>query len=460
MKAVVYEGKGKISLQERPMPQILDERDAIVKVTLTSICSSDLHIKHGAVPRAVPGTILGHEFVGEVVEVGNAVKKISPKDRVSVNVETFCGECFFCKRGFVNNCTDAQGGWALGCRIDGGQAEYVRIPFADHGLTVIPEHVTEEQALFNGDILSTGYWAAKIGEIKPADTVAVIGAGPTGLCTMLCARLYTPARILAIDTDESRLKAAAEHGLADLVLQAGKEDAETVIRDLTDGRGADVAIVDLDYEEAGRTARELAESTGRRVIALKADCTDQEQVNAMVEQVVKELGGLDFCHNNAGICINAPAEEMTFEQWYKVININLNGIFLTDIAAGKYMLAHGGGSIINTASMSAHIVNVPQPQCAYNASKAAVIQLTKSLAIEWAKRGVRVNSISPGYIGTELTLNSPALAPLIEKWNAMAPMGRMGRPEELEAICVYLAGDTSSFTTGSDFIIDGAFTCF
>lgn len=224
--------------------------------------------------------------------------------------------------------------------------------------------------------------------------------------------------------------------------------------------GADVAIVDLDYEEAVRTAKELAESTDRRVIAIKADCTDQEQVNAMVEQVVKELGGLDFCHNNAGICINAPAEEMTFEQWYKVININLNGIFLTDIAAGKYMLAHGGGSIINTASMSAHIVNVPQPQCAYNASKAAVIQLTKSLAIEWAKRGVRVNSISPGYIGTELTLNSPALAPLIEKWNAMAPMGRMGRPEELEAICVYLAGDTSSFTTGSDFIIDGAFTCF
>ena len=224
--------------------------------------------------------------------------------------------------------------------------------------------------------------------------------------------------------------------------------------------GADVAIVDIDIKEAEKTATELAEKTGRKVIAIETDCTDQKQVDAMVERVVRELGGLDFCHNNAGICINVPAEEMTFDQWYKVLNVNLNGVFLTDLAAGKYMLAHGGGSIINTASMSGHIVNVPQPQCAYNASKAAVIQLTKSLAVEWAKRGVRVNSISPGYIGTELTLNAPKLIPLIEKWNEMAPMGRMGKPEELEAICVYLAGDTSSFTTGSDFVIDGAFTCF
>ena len=207
--------------------------------------------------------------------------------------------------------------------------------------------------------------------------------------------------------------------------------------------GADVAIVDLDYDEAVKTAKELADATGRKVIAIKCDCTDKAQVEAMVKQVVDELGGLDFCHNNAGICINAPAEEMTYEQWMR-----------------KYMLAHGGGSIINTASMSAHIVNVPQPQCAYNASKAAVIQLTKSLAIEWAKRGVRVNSISPGYIGTDLVLTNKTLIPLIEKWNAMAPMGRLGKPEELESLCVYLAGDTSTFTTGSDFIVDGAFTCF
>ena len=224
--------------------------------------------------------------------------------------------------------------------------------------------------------------------------------------------------------------------------------------------GADIAIVDMDLETAKQTAAEIAAETGRKVIALKCDVTSEEEVKAMVDAVAEQLGGLDFCHANAGICINAPADEMTYAQWKKNIDVNLNSVFLTDTIAGKYMLANGGGSIINTASMSAHIVNVPQPQCAYNASKAGVIQLTKSLAIEWAKRGVRVNSISPGYIGTDLTLSSPTLQPLIEQWNAMAPTGRLGKPEELESICVYLAGDTSSFTTGADFTIDGAFTCF
>ena len=224
--------------------------------------------------------------------------------------------------------------------------------------------------------------------------------------------------------------------------------------------GADVAVVDLDYEVAVKTAEEIAQATGRKVIAIKCDVTDEADVQAMVNEVVEKLGGLDFCHANAGICINAPADEMTYAQWMKVINVNLNSVFLTDTIAGKYMLAHGGGSIINTASMSGHIVNVPQPQCAYNASKAGVMQLTKSLAVEWAKKGVRVNSISPGYIGTELILAAPHLKSLIEQWNAMAPMGRLGKPEELQAVVVYLAGDAASFTTGSDFVVDGAFTCF
>lgn len=224
--------------------------------------------------------------------------------------------------------------------------------------------------------------------------------------------------------------------------------------------GANVAIVDVDIDEATKTAAELDAAHDGRSFAIACDVTVPEQVDVMVAKVVEEFGSLDVAFNNAGICMNIPAEEMTPAQWAKVININLTGIFLTAQAAGKVMLKQGHGSIINTASMSAHIVNVPQPQCSYNASKAGVIQLTKSLAIEWAKRGVRVNCISPGYIGTDLTLSSESLKPLIAQWNAMAPMGRLGKPEELQSICVYLAGDTSTFTTGSDFVVDGAFTAF
>ena len=134
MQTYTYVSKGKFELMEKPKPVLMHERDAIVKVTLASICSSDLHIKHGSVPRAVPGITVGHEMVGIVKEVGAAVTHVKPGDRVTVNVETFCGECFFCKKGYVNNCTDENGGWALGCRIDGGQAEYVRVPFADQGI--------------------------------------------------------------------------------------------------------------------------------------------------------------------------------------------------------------------------------------------------------------------------------------------------------------------------------------
>ena len=224
--------------------------------------------------------------------------------------------------------------------------------------------------------------------------------------------------------------------------------------------GADVAIVDLNLEKAEETAKEIAEKTGRKTIAIQCDVTKEEDVQNMVDTVVKELGGLDFCHANAGICINEPAESMSYRQWLKNIDVNLNSVFLTDTIAGRYMLKQGHGSIINTASMSGHIVHVPQPQCAYNSSKAGVIMLTKSLAVEWAKTGVRVNSISPGYIGTDLIMNDSNLKPLIDKWNGMAPMGRLGHPEELESIVVWLAGDTSPFCTGTDIVIDGAFTCF
>lgn len=223
--------------------------------------------------------------------------------------------------------------------------------------------------------------------------------------------------------------------------------------------GSHVAIVDLDIDEAKKTAEEIAE-IGVKTIAIKADVTVEKDVDNMIQVILDTFGKLDVAFCNAGICMNIPADEMTYEQWKKVVDINLNGVFLTSQAAAKVMLKQGRGSIINTASMSAHIVNVPQPQCSYNASKAGVIMLTKSMAVEFAKRGVRVNSISPGYIGTELITAAPKLKPLIEQWNQLSPIGRLGRPDELQAIAVYLAGDASDFTTGSDFVIDGAFTCF
>ena len=257
MKALVYRGKEQIELTDRPVPRILDPRDAIVQVTLSTICSSDLHILHGTVPRAKEGIVLGHEFVGEVVETGPEVRLFSPGDRVAVNVESFCGECFFCRRGFVNNCV--KGGWELGCRIDGCQAEYVRVPFADTGMNPIPAGVTNEAALFVGDVLATGYWAAKIGEIEPASSVVVLGAGPTGLTTMMSARLYSPSPLIAVDVNDHRLDVAMRNGLCDLALNPLRDDVESVLKDLTDGRGADrvfeVAGAVNTFEQAWRIAR-------------------------------------------------------------------------------------------------------------------------------------------------------------------------------------------------------------
>ena len=246
MRAYTYYGGGELRLADKPMPQVKGPGDAIVRVTLASICTSDLHIKHGSVPRAVPGVTIGHELVGVVEAVGSGVTKVKPGERVAVNVETYCGECFFCRRGWVNNCTDPDGGWALGCRIDGGLAEYVRVPHADTGLDVIPEGVTDEQALFTGDILATGYWAAKISEIGPEDTVLIIGGGPTGYCTLECVLLKSPARVIVCDRHPERLElvrarhpevlttgpeglrdftlAHTEHGGADRVIECGGSD--------------------------------------------------------------------------------------------------------------------------------------------------------------------------------------------------------------------------------------------
>ena len=256
MLAYTYVERGKFELREKQKPALQDDRDAIIRVTLASICTSDLHIKHGSVPRAVPGVTVGHEMVGVVEAVGPAVAAVKPGDRVAVNVETFCGECFFCKHGYVNNCTDPNGGWALGCRIDGGQAEYVRVPYADQGLNRIPANVNDRQALLVGDVLATGFWAVRISEIAPEDTVLIIGAGPTGICTLLCALLKRPARVIVCEKDAARLRFVREHYPE--VLTVEPVHALEFVRANSSHGGADVVLEAAGAEETFRLAWECA----------------------------------------------------------------------------------------------------------------------------------------------------------------------------------------------------------
>lgn len=236
MLAYTYLEPGKFALLDKPRPTLLHPRDAIVRVTLGSICTSDLHILHGSVPRAVPGVTVGHEMVGVV----------------AVNVETFCGDCFFCRNGWVNNCTDPDGGWALGCRIDGGQAEYVRVPYADQGLTKIPDGVTDLQALLVGDVLATGWWAADIAEIHPEDTVLIIGAGPTGICTLQCVRLKHPRRIIVCDADPGRLDFVRRHYPE--VLPTPPEQVLDTVRSHSAHGGADAVLEVAGTPETFRMA--------------------------------------------------------------------------------------------------------------------------------------------------------------------------------------------------------------
>lgn len=294
MKALTYIKNGKFELCEKPKPKIMNSQDAIVKVTLSSICTSDLHIKHGSVPRAVPGITVGHEMVGIVEETGEDVTGVKPGDRVTVNVETFCGECFFCKKGYVNNCTDPNGGWALGCRIDGGQAEYVRVPYANQGLNKIPDSVSDEQALFVGDILATGFWAAEISEIKEEDTVLIIGAGPTGICTLLCTMLKNPEKIIICEKDPVRIRFVQEH-YPD-VLICSPENCENFTKEYSKHGGADVVLevagAKDTFQLAWKCARPNAVVT---VVALY----DEAQVLPLPDMYGKNLtfktGGVDGC---------------------------------------------------------------------------------------------------------------------------------------------------------------------
>lgn len=294
MLAYTYMEKGRFELIEKPKPVLLHPQDAIVRVTLSSICSSDLHIKHGSVPRAVPGVTIGHEMVGIVEEVGSEVTEVRPGDRVAVNVETFCGECFFCQHGWVNNCTDQNGGWALGCRIDGGQTEYVRVPLANQGLSRIPDGVSDRQALFVGDILATGYWGVKISDITPEDTVFIIGAGPSGICTLLCARLKNPRRIIVCEKDPARREFVRKHYPE--VLVTAPEEALDFVRQHSDHGGADVVLEVAGAPETFRLAWEAARPNAVVTVVALYDGPQTLPLPDMYgKNLIFKTGGVDGC---------------------------------------------------------------------------------------------------------------------------------------------------------------------
>jgi len=284
MKALVYNGPNKIALEDVPVPKIIEPDDAIVRITTSTICGTDIHIWHGGVPQVQTPRILGHEFVGEVVEVGPAVRNSKVGDKVAVSCVTQCGECFYCLRGTYSQCET--GSWIFGYMIDGCQAEYVRVPHANLGMFKIPEGLTEEDVLFVGDILSTGYMGAENASIEPGDTVAVMGSGPVGMCAMATARLWGPAQIIAVDMDESRLERALKNGIADIALNPKKVNVPEAIKELTQGRGADRTIeavgVKGTYELALNSVR-----AGGNVSILGV--FEEPQILAMNELWIKNL---------------------------------------------------------------------------------------------------------------------------------------------------------------------------
>src|SRR5579863_2848342 len=262
MKALVYHGPGQRGWDTVDDPSIIDPTDAIVRIDTSTICGTDLHILKGDVPETTPGTVLGHEAVGTVVEIGSAVTTIAAGDRVLVSCISSCGRCRFCKEGHYGLCTGG-GGWIFGHLIDGLQAEFARVPFADTSVYKIPSGLSNEQVLFLADILPTAYEVGVLnGRVEPGDTIAIVGAGPIGLAAIMTARLHTPGQIIAIDLADSRLDKAAEFG-ADIVINNGRSDAVAKVMELTDGLGADVAIEAVGTSETFELCTQLIRPGGR-----------------------------------------------------------------------------------------------------------------------------------------------------------------------------------------------------
>jgi len=261
MKALVYHGPDQRSWDSVDDPGIIDPGDAIVRIDSSTICGTDLHILKGDVPEVTPGTVLGHEAVGVIEEVGRGVSSFTKGDRVLVSCVSSCGRCRFCKEGRYGQCLGG-GGWIFGHLIDGLQAEYARVPFADNSVYKVPEGLSDEQVLFLADILPTSYEVGVLnGVVHPGDVVAIVGAGPIGLAAILTAKLFTPGHIVAIDLDDGRLEAARRFG-ADVTVNNGTKDAVAAVMDLTEGLGADVSIEAVGVPDTFELAVDLVRPGG------------------------------------------------------------------------------------------------------------------------------------------------------------------------------------------------------
>ncbi len=261
MKALVYHGPGVKAWEDVPDPVIQAPTDAIVRVDATTICGTDLHILKGDTPEVAGGRILGHEAVGTVEQVGAGVTTVHPGDRVLVSCISACARCEYCRQGRSGQCTGG-GGWILGYMIDGTQAEYVRVPFADTSTYPLPEGTSDEEILMLADILPTGYEVGVLnGQVRPGDTVVVVGAGPVGLAAITGARLYTPGHVIAVDLADARLEAAISFG-ADLTVNNGRDDAVAYVKEMTGGRGADVAIEAVGVPASFELCTELVRPGG------------------------------------------------------------------------------------------------------------------------------------------------------------------------------------------------------
>lgn len=293
MKALVYHGPGQKAWESVPDPSIIEPTDAIVRIDSSTICGSDLHILKGDVPEVKPGTILGHEAVGTVVEVGAAVTTIAPGDRVLVSCITSCGRCRFCKEAHYGLCTGG-GGWIFGHLIDGLQAEFARVPFADTSVYKVPEGLSDEQVLFLADILPTAYEVGVLnGRVTPGDTVAIVGAGPIGLATIMTAKLHTPGQIIAIDLADSRLEKALEFG-ADVTINNGNEDAVAKVMELTGGLGADVAIEAVGVPDTFELCAELIRPGGRLAnVGVHGKCVTLHLERLWIRDVMITTGLVD-----------------------------------------------------------------------------------------------------------------------------------------------------------------------